>query len=191
MKPYVNWVAPKLLDWLEYFSPLGVGGDGIPGIANITLGCLIISAYPMSPEDENHEVIHIWQTGEVGLVGFLLVSLGLALFGAPWWAFGLAALHAWAPGIGWFGLSYGLLYLFWLIRLKLAPGDWTGLDAYALIPYEREAYLYDQDLTYLPQRRWFAWTRIGVLEALSDEPTRAKHVLTTIWTLRDSRVPGQ
>jgi hypothetical protein len=184
VKPYLNIVAPRFLDWVEYLSPLGKGGDGVAGIANMTVGFLIVSAEPMDPVDENHEVIHIWQTIEVGAVGLAVACAVLGVLGAPWWAFALAALQAWFPGVGWFGLAYGATYLYWLLRLRRSPGDWTGFHAYTLIPFEREAYLYDQDLDYLPRRPWFAWRNIGPQEAASGEVTWAKHILATILTLR-------
>jgi hypothetical protein len=185
MKLYINVIAPKFLDWVEYFSPLGKGGDGKVGIANMTIGPIIFSVKPMSPGSENHEVIHVHQYLEVGLVGLLLTLVPLIAFGAPWWAFLITVIYSWFPGISWFYVVYGLTYAYWMARLKLSPGEWTGFDAYTLIPFEREAYLYDQDLDYLPTRKWFAWWNIGTQEASSDQRTRGKHVLATIFTLKE------
>jgi hypothetical protein len=182
VKPYISWVAPRLLDTVEYVSPLGKGGDGEVGIANMTVGFLIISAEPMDPLDENHEVIHVYQYVEMAVLVCVLAPLLLLV--APWWVALVVGLWAWLPGIGAFGVVYGATYLYWIIRLKVAPGEWIDDDAYYMIPFEREAYLYDQDLDYLPKRKWFAWVRIAPQERASSENTRAKHILGTILTLK-------
>lgn len=51
---------------------------------------------------------------------------------------------------------YVLYLLEWLFRLAQYRNQ---RDAYRNISFEREAYAHGHDLTYLPQRKHFAWTR--------------------------------
>ena len=48
---------------------------------------------------------------------------------------------------------YLLFYLYHLIRLR------SHVDAYECIPFEREAYGHESDLTYLTHRRPYSWVR--------------------------------
>ena len=186
---YANVVAPKFLDWIEYFSPLGKGGDGVAGIANMTVPILfgasiIISAERMDPIDENHEAIHCWQSLEIGILGYVITCVVLSSMTAPWWAFVVAAVQAWSIGIGWMPLAYGTTFAYWYLRMRWLGLPNPGLKAYFLVPFEREAYLYDQDLTYLSERKRFAWLFVPRLEASSHEKTRAKHLMATFITLK-------
>ena len=51
---------------------------------------------------------------------------------------------------------YVLYLLEWLFRLAQYRNQ---RDAYRNISFEREAYIHGHDLTYLPHRKPFAWTR--------------------------------
>lgn len=166
MKPWIPVVAPKLLDFFEYFSPLGTGGDGKEGISNITLAPFIISWDPMDEGDEAHEGIHVLQQYECGLVGGLVAVPLAFLLGAPWWAALLIALGGFLPFIGWFYWIYLATWAYWSLTSRKALDDFSRLDpgkkGYYLIPFEREAYLYDQDgFSYFEDRKWFAWLRIA------------------------------
>ena len=69
-----------------------------------------------------------------------------------------------------FNILYGLSYAYWGMVVKKGLDDFDsvtpGQKAYFLIPFEREAYLFDQDGDeYLKVRKWFAWLRIKEAEA--------------------------
>ena len=183
MKPYIALNTPKFIDFLEYFSPLGKGGDGIPGIANITLAPFILSWEPMSERTETHEGIHVIQQYECGVVGSL-VAVPLALWlGAGWWSL-LIALCGFLPFVGWFYWVYLITWAYWSIRVKRKAStedpfeDMTaGQKGYYLIPFEREAYLYDQDgFDYFKQRKFFAWVRIADDEAARKGAERSERL---------------
>ena len=59
-------------------------------------------------------------------------------------------------GIIGFSLLYYLFYAINYIRFR---GD--GKKAYFQIPFEREAYTFDQDLEYLSYRKRFSWINFG------------------------------
>ena len=168
MKLYIEIVSPKLLDFFGIFSPLGVGGIG-----NMTVAPFVISRDPMSKSEETHEYIHILQTYEVGVVTAMALGPALALAGLPWWAVLSSVVWPFVPGIGMFNILYGLMYAYWS---KVAEKNLDGIDtmtpgkkAYFLIPFEREAYLFDGDGDeYLKVRKFFAWARIT--EAEADKP---------------------
>lgn len=161
MKPYIPLVAPKLLHFMGYFSPLGPGGIG-----NITLAPFIISEDPMDEGDETHEGIHVLQQYECGVVGGILAVPLALLLGAPWWAALLVALAGFTPGVGWFYWVYYATYAYWALTAKKKQLDdldnmTPGQKGYYLIPFEREAYLYDGDgFDYFAKRKLFAWVRI-------------------------------
>lgn len=50
-----------------------------------------------------------------------------------------------------FFLCYGLEFIFRLLQ------DWSWHTAYRNISFEREAYANENNLSYLPERRRFAW----------------------------------
>ena len=167
MKPYISIVSPKFLDFLGRFSPLSVGG-----ISNITLAPFIISRHPMGPKSETHEVIHIYQHYEVGVLGGLLLAPLLILLGVPWWGALIAFLVGLLPFVGWFGFLYGVTYLYWRLAVRRPQDGFDNLTpdqkAYFLIPFEREAYLFDQEGGYLKSRKLFAWLRIKTAEDAKD-----------------------
>ena len=197
MKLYIGIISPKLLDFFGLFSPLGVGGIG-----NMTLAPLIISRDPMSEGDETHEYIHCLQQYELGVVLGALLGPALLLAGLPWWVALVAFVWGLLPGIGWFSIFYGLTYAYWSVIVKKNLDDFDkvtpGQKAYFLIPFEREAYLYDQDGgEYLKVRKWFAWLRIKEAEAeregaeLSEKLYLAyagNHSLGTIFTKKKDPV---
>lgn len=197
MRLYVPVIAPKFIDFLEYFSALGTGGDGKPGIANITLAPFIFSWEPMSEASETHEAIHVYQQIECGVAGTLLIGLPVALLATlltaqAWWVVLLACLGAtvfgFLPFLGWFYWLYGIFYLHWLIKARSVPYRTLtdGQKAYLLIPFEREAYLFDQDgLSYLDNRKWFAWARVAELERQRPGMEVPEHLYTVVVTSRD------
>lgn len=187
MRLYIPVVSPRFLDFLEFFSPLGKGGDGKCGISNITLAPFIISWEPMDEYDEAHEGIHVMQQLECWVVGSLVaVPLSLVL-GAPLWGALLVLLAGIFPGIGWFYWLYYATYIYWTARgrrsqvslRKLNPGQ----IGYYLIPFEREAYLYDQEgLDYFSRRKWFTWVSIKDHEVLRDGAEVSEHLFMMITT---------
>ena len=187
MKPYIALNAPKFIDFLEYFSPLGKGGDGKPGIANITLAPFILSWEPMSEGTETHEGIHVIQQYECGVAGGLVAVPVALLLGAGWWSI-LVALIGFLPFVGWFYWVYLATWAYWSIRVRLKEStmddpfeDLTaGQKGYYLIPFEREAYLYDQDgFDYFGKRKLFAWLRIAKAEAERKGAERSERLYNT------------
>ncbi|MHA2020125.1 MAG: hypothetical protein ACW96N_00280 [Candidatus Thorarchaeota archaeon] len=166
MKRHIAIVAPKFLDFLEYFSPLGKGGDGKVGIANITLSPFIISAKPMSEVDSRHEIIHIHQQQECSLL-LTLVLLSLTwLLG--WWTVPLVLLM-WLPLVGPFYWLYLAFYLIGLVKYRniwkesdLIRATDLGDFAYYRIPFEQESYTNHHSETYIEQRKPFAWIKYKV-----------------------------
>jgi|TARA_R110000824_G_scaffold63518_11_gene166979 hypothetical protein len=185
MKPYIALNTPKFIDFLEYFSPLGKGGDGKPGIANITLAPFILSWKPMSEGSETHEGIHVIQQYECGVVGGLVAVPVALLLGAGWWSI-LVALVGFLPFIGWFYWVYVATWAFWALRAKRSDAEdpfddmTNGQKGYYLIPFEREAYLYDQDgFSYFKVRKRFAWLRIAEAEAERKGAERSEQLYLT------------
>lgn len=198
MRLYIPVIAPKLLDFLEYFSVLGKGGDGKVGIANITLAPFIISWEPMGESTETHEAIHVYQQIECGVAGTLLIGLPVALLATlltaqAWWVVLLACVGAtlfgFLPFLGWFYWLYGIFMLYWLITAKDVDYDslTSGQKAYLLIPFERESYLFDQDgFEYLDNRKWFAWARIAEHEKDRPGAELPEHLYSVVVTARTS-----
>lgn len=90
----------------------------------------------------NHEHIHAEQQKEMLLVGIVLAAIGYVFVGL--WALLFAPLFFW-----W----YGIEYLYRLCQYR------DTKKAYRNISTEREAYANEKDLTYLTNRRRFAWTK--------------------------------
>jgi len=186
LRPYIALNTPRFIDFLEYFSPLGKGGDGRPGIANITLAPFILSWKPMSEGSETHEGIHVIQQYECGVVGGLVAVPAALLLGAGWWSI-LVALVGFLPFIGWFYWVYLATWAFWVLRAKaISVADdpfenmTDGQKGYYLIPFEREAYLYDQDgFSYFKKRKVFAWLRIAEAEAERKGAERSELLFAT------------
>jgi hypothetical protein len=185
LKPYIPVIAPKFIDFLEYFSPLGKGGDGKPGIANITLAPFILSWEPMSEATETHEGIHVVQQYECGVFGALVACPILMGLGAKWWTILAVGIGGFLPFIGWFYWAYLLTWAYWTIVVKhtvpledpIFDNMKNGQKGYYLIPFEREAYLYDQDgLAYFKERSMFAWTHISDDEALKKGSERSERL---------------
>lgn len=184
MKPYIPVIAPKFIDFLEYFSPLGKGGDGRPGIANITLAPFILSWEPMSEATETHEGIHVVQQYECGMFGGFVAALLMFAFGAKWGWILAVVVAGFLPFVGWFYWAYLLTWAYWTIVVKRKEVDdpifdnmKAGQKGYYLIPFEREAYLYDQDgLAYFKERAMFAWAHIADDEALKKGAERSEQL---------------
>ena len=90
----------------------------------------------------NHEHIHAEQQKEMLLVGIVLAAIGYVFVGL--WALLFVPLFFW-----W----YGIEYLYRLCQYR------DTKEAYRNISTEREAYANEKDLTYLTNRRRFAWTK--------------------------------
>lgn len=90
----------------------------------------------------NHEHIHAEQQKEMLLVGIVLAAIGYVFVGL--WALLFVPLFFW-----W----YGIEYLYRLCQYR------NTKKAYRNISTEREAYANEKDLTYLTNRRRFAWTK--------------------------------
>lgn len=90
----------------------------------------------------NHEHIHAEQQKEMLLVGIVLAAIGYVFVGL--WALLFVPLFFW-----W----YGIEYLYRLCQYR------DTKNAYRNISTEREAYANEKDLTYLTNRRRFAWTK--------------------------------
>lgn len=90
----------------------------------------------------NHEHIHAEQQKEMLLVGIVLAAIGYVFVGL--WALLFVPLFFW-----W----YGIEYLYRLCQYR------NTNKAYRNISFEREAYANEKDLTYLTNRRRFAWTK--------------------------------
>jgi uncharacterized membrane protein YiaA len=90
----------------------------------------------------NHEHIHAEQQKEMLLVGIVLAAIGYVFVGL--WALFFVPLFFW-----W----YGIEYLYRLCQYR------DTKKAYRNISTEREAYANEKDLTYLSNRRRFAWTK--------------------------------
>lgn len=90
----------------------------------------------------NHEHIHAEQQKEMLLIGIVLAAIGYVFVGL--WALLFVPLFFW-----W----YGIEYLYRLCQYR------DTKKAYRNISTEREAYANEKDLTYLTNRRRFAWIK--------------------------------
>ena len=102
---------------------------------------LFVRSDCMTEKGYRHEEIHGRQQLEMLPIAYVLAGI-LWLCGCGWWSLLALPLYFWL---------YGLLWLVWLI---------ITLDtkmAYRQNPFEREAYLFEGDPTYLERRRPFAW----------------------------------
>ena len=91
----------------------------------------------------NHECIHFRQQLEVLIAAAVCDIMLIMLLGISWWWLFASLLFYYA----WYGLE-------WLIRLAICHD--TNL-AYKNIVFEQEAYLNEYDMTYLKNRKLFAW----------------------------------
>ena len=91
----------------------------------------------------NHETIHLRQQLEVLIASAAVIAALILIFGWSWW---------------WMLTSFGVYYTWygieWLVRLAICHD--TNL-AYKNIAFEQEAYLNEHDMTYLKNRKLFAW----------------------------------
>ena len=91
----------------------------------------------------NHETIHLRQQLEVLIASAAVIAALILIFGWSWW---------------WMLTSFGVYYAWygieWLVRLAICHD--THL-AYKNIAVEQEAYLNEHDMTYLKNRKLFAW----------------------------------
>lgn len=118
------------------------------GYVAITIWPLIFatkSSKPLKDVEENHEKIHLRQQLEVIIASALIIAALILIFGWSWWWM-LISLGAYYAG---YGIDYGIRYL--------AYG--SQKEAYRNITTEQEAYLYEQDMTYLKHRKPFAWVK--------------------------------
>lgn len=118
------------------------------GYTAITIWPLIFarkSAKWLKDYEENHESIHLRQQLEVLIASAVIIAALILIFGWSWW---------------WMLTSFGVYYtwygLEWLIRLAVYRDTHM---AYRNIAVEQEAYLNERDMTYLKQRKPFAWVR--------------------------------
>jgi hypothetical protein len=88
---------------------------------------------------DRHENIHAEQQKEV-----LMVAIVLTLATAAWTG------SAWA--LMWLPLYFYIYFTEWLLR-----SIFSKENAYLDISFEKEAYIYEYDPDYLPQRIPFAW----------------------------------
>jgi hypothetical protein len=142
--PYFAIVSPKLLDLLSFISPLKSIGNhtlmlGVP---------MVLSREVLSPNDERHEAIHVWQMLECSAL-----VLGAAALIAPI-----------SPAVALIVAGLALVYggpLFWAVYLgTYVKGLLTGaggVRAYLDVPLEVEAYKHGADPEYIKTRPWFAW----------------------------------
>ena len=100
---------------------------------------LFIRSDCMTDKDMRHEEIHGRQQVEVLPIAYVLCAL-MVLFGCGWWSLLALPLYLW------------VYIALWLVMLI------TGKEnTYKSNPLEREAYMFDGDVTYLERRRPFAW----------------------------------
>lgn len=99
---------------------------------------------PLADHVINHESIHLRQQTEV-LAVLAAVMLALCLICLSWW---------WMITVP-FGF-YVLYCLGYIIRL-FAYG--RGHEAYRNISFEQEAFMHERNLSYLDDRKAFAWLR--------------------------------
>lgn len=125
---------------------------------------------------EAHEAIHIYQQLECAIVGVFAAVAIAGLFQLPGWAFTVLFVGCFLPPTNPFYAVYLLTWLYWRREARTPPDEVRFLhlvppsvQAYFLIPFEREAFLYeDLGLEYLNRRRMFAWLRIAEQEDAVD-----------------------
>ena len=93
----------------------------------------------------NHERIHSKQYVETG-VTFAILLLPLIFIGL-WWL--------------WLTLSAFAFYILYVIEWfgKFIIYKFDNRKAYRNVSFEREAYSNEKDLSYLDNRKWFAWIK--------------------------------
>ena len=96
--------------------------------------------------DINHEKIHGEQQKEVLVVFALLLVLAVVLGLLPWWLILVSPLVYFA--------MYGLEYV-----VRWICYGFDTCEAYRNISFEQEAYLNENDLTYIKNRHLFAWRK--------------------------------
>lgn len=109
------------------------------------LGLVFTKVNPerVTQRTKRHEQIHTMQQYEIMLTS-ALVSLILCNIWASWWYM-----------LGCVVLPLIIYVLAWLIELALPPYN----SAYKDSPFEREAYMNDEDAEYLVTRPLFAWVK--------------------------------
>lgn len=103
------------------------------------------SSKPLKDVEENHEKIHLRQQLEVMIASALIIAALTLIFKWSWWCM-LISLGVYYAG---YGIDYAIRYV--------AYG--SPHEAYRNIATEQEAYLYEQDMTYLKHRKPFAWVK--------------------------------
>lgn len=94
--------------------------------------------------DMNHESIHSRQILEV-IVSFYPIWIAICIFSSPWIALIIMPF------------SFYILYVLeWIVRLIQFR---NANEAYRNISFEREAYTYQSDLSYLEKRKPLAWVK--------------------------------
>ena len=118
------------------------------GYTAITIWPLIFarkSAKWLKDYEENHEKIHLRQQLEVLIASAVILAALILIFGWSWWWM-LLSLGVYYAG---YGIDYAIRYV--------AYG--SPHEAYRNIATEQEAYLNQYDMTYLKQRKPFAWVK--------------------------------
>ena len=118
------------------------------GYVAITIWPLIFarkSSKPLKDVEENHEKIHLRQQLEVLIASAVILAALILIFGWSWWWM-LTSLFVYYAG---YGIDYAIRYV--------AYG--SPHEAYRNIAVEQEAYLNERDMTYLKQRKPFAWVK--------------------------------
>lgn len=91
----------------------------------------------------NHESIHLRQQLEMLIVG-AAIAIVMFVLGCGWWSLMPLPLFLW-----WYGIEY-------LIRLWIYN---NYNQAYRNVAMEQEAYIHQNDMEYLANRKVFAWVR--------------------------------
>lgn len=115
----------------------------LKGYTAVTLWPLVFARHELSARIVRHEAVHGFQQKEMLAVGGFIAAV-LWAAGCGWWSLLVLPLFLW-----WYGLEY-------LVRLFICRNH---DDAYYNISMEQEAYLNEQDASYLANRRPFAWIK--------------------------------
>lgn len=109
----------------------------------INLFGILFTKKDLTEKEINHENIHTIQILECILLGVVIIGiLDIFMKFSLWW---------YLVSIFTFYILYCLEYLF--IRCFHKKQG----DAYRDVSFEEEAYTYDDDLTYLKDRKWYKW----------------------------------
>ena len=93
----------------------------------------------------NHESVHSRQYVEVGILSLILLMP--LVFNGLWWLWLILSVFAF----------YILYVIEWFVKLFVYKFD--KRKAYRNVSFEREAYSNEKDLSYLDNRKRFAWIK--------------------------------